>query len=151
MSGPTLPLSLKELSVKREFSTPPEPLQESAADAMSNDALKDRLLMKALEKELSSGNVADPPPNNTEVEMQNASSHHNEAVSGETLGSLSPQTSGASSQATRARCKVRDFPDDISNFSDGENNISSDESGSLFIPKLSVTPSRSPQDSDRPE
>lgn len=152
MSGLTPPPSWKEPSVKREISTPPELLQESAADAMSNDALENQLLMEALEKELSSETVGHFPASNPDAEMPNALSCHEEDIDGERNCSPPQQRKvGTSAQPTPAERDVRVFPDDVSEFSDGKDGISDDESDGLFISQSPATPSSAHENSNQHE
>lgn len=109
---------------------------ESAADAMSSDALENQLLMEALEKELSGETVGNSPASNPDAEMQNASSCHEEAVDSERNCSLPQQQKfGTSAQLTPAERDFRVFPDNVSEFSDGKDGISDDESDGLFVPQ----------------
>jgi hypothetical protein len=139
MGGLTTPPPSKEHFMKREFSAPPDLLQEFAADVLSHDSVEDQLLVEAINQDLSRETTAGPPANNKDVEMENASSCYMGAGNRKAPESPPQQILGAPVPVTPARRNFTVFPDDVSEFSDVGDGVSEDNSDSLFIPQSPVT------------
>jgi hypothetical protein len=145
MSGPTPPPSSKDSSVKREFSVPPDLLQEFEADVLSSDVLDDPL-RKALREEVLAQTAANP--SEADVERQDAPSCHEQSAEKESPASMPGKWSSKANEAATPQQKYQTFPDDVSEFSECEDNVSDAESDGLFVPDSAVksnSPSKSPR------
>lgn len=82
MSGPTPPPFSEDSSVKREFSSPPDQLQEFVADVLSTEVFQDHL-----REDLAGQTDAGPSANKADIEIQDASPPH-DASGGQRARSL---------------------------------------------------------------
>ena len=154
MSDPAPPSSVRDSSVKREFSASPDVPQEFGARALHDLDPEEQALIDAIDQELSNGDlINDLAADNTDMRVRTALSNHEEAANEESSGSQHQPELGTMTPPRSAERPSTIFPGiaDVSDYTNSDEELSDDGSESLFLPQTPVTPSREDEVGDQSE